>query len=65
MIETLSWQEAALQWFERVQIDLDSTDTLTRLDAEGKQYMCTKNLSKAVETVKHLNTCFALEIDWE
>lgn len=63
MIETLSWKESALQWFERVQIDLDSTDTLTRLDAEGKQYMCTKNLSKALETVQHLEQCLILEID--
>ena len=63
MIETLSWTDAALQWFEKVQIELSSTDTLTRLDAEGKSSMCTNNLNKAIATVKHLESCFSLEID--
>ena len=63
MIETLSWTDAALMWFEKVQTELNSTDTLTRLDAEGKTSMCTSNLQKAVTTVAFLNNCLELEID--
>ena len=63
MIETLSWTDSALQWFEKVQIELSSDDTLTRLDAEGKSSMCTNNLNKAIATVKHLESCFSLEIN--
>ena len=63
MIETLSWTDAALMWFEKVQTELNSTDTLTRLDAEGKVTMSGNNLQKAVTTVAFLNNCLELEID--
>jgi len=62
MIETLSWQESALQWFEQNEINKRSADTLTRLDAQGKNLMCRKNLETALGTVKHLNDCFSLEV---
>ena len=63
MIETLSWTDSALMWFEKVQTELNSTDTLTRLDAEGKVTMSGNNLQKAVTTVAFLNNCLELEID--